>query len=59
MSEFNQLVKIINDSEENYQLIEISRYVENKYKGDKSKLRKLIRDKFRPNLDNYPHKPIN
>jgi len=59
MSEFNQLVKIINDSEEDYQLIEISRYVENKYKGDKSKLRKLIRDKFRPNLDNYPHKPIN
>jgi hypothetical protein len=59
MSEFNQLVKIINDSEEDYQLIEISRYVENKYEGDKSKLRKLIRDKFRPNLDNYPHKPIN
>ena len=31
MSEFNKLVKLINDSEEDYQLIEISRYVENKY----------------------------
>jgi inorganic pyrophosphatase len=59
MSEFNKLVKLINDSEEDYQLIEISRYVERKYEGDKEELRKLINDKFRPNLDNYPHKPIN
>jgi inorganic pyrophosphatase len=57
MSEFNKLVKLINESEEDYQLIEISRYVENKYEGDKTELRRLIRDKFRPNLDNYPHKP--
>jgi inorganic pyrophosphatase len=59
MSEFNKLVKLINESEEDYQLIEISRYVENKYEGDKTELRRLIRDKFRPNLDNYPHKLIN
>jgi hypothetical protein len=59
MSEFNKLVKLINDSEEDYQLIEISRYVENKYEGDKTELRKLINAKFRPNLDNYPHKLIN
>jgi hypothetical protein len=59
MNEFNKLVKLINDSEEDYQLIEISRYVENKYEGDKTELRKLINAKFRPNLDNYPHKPIN
>jgi hypothetical protein len=59
MSEFNKLVKLINDSEEDYQLIEISRYVENKYEGDKTELRRLIMDKFRPNLDNYPHKLIN
>jgi len=59
MSEFNKLVKLINDSEEDYQLIEISRYVERKYEGDKTELRRLINDKFRPNLDNYPHKLIN
>ena len=57
MSEFNKLVKLINDSEEDYQLIEISRYVERKYEGDKTELRKLINDKFRPNLDDYPYKP--
>ena len=46
MSEFNKLVKLINDSEEDYQLIEISRYVERKYEGDKTELRRLINDKF-------------
>jgi hypothetical protein len=59
MSEYNKLVKLINDSEENYQLIEISRYVERKYEGDKTELRRLINDKFRPNLDDYLYKPIN
>jgi len=59
MSEFNKLVNRINDSEGNDELIEITRYVEREYEGDKTELRRLIRDKFRPNLDNYPHKPIN
>lgn len=59
MNEFNKLVKLINDSEDDYQLIEISRYVERKYEGDKTELRRLISAKFRPNLDDYPHKPIN
>jgi len=59
MSEFNKLVNRINDSEGNDELIEITRYVERDYTGDKTELRKLINDKFRPNLDNYPHKPIN
>lgn len=59
MNEFNKLVKMINDSEDDYQLIEISRYVERKYEGDKTELRRLINVKFRPNLDDYPHKPIN
>ena len=59
MSEFNKLVKRINDSEGNDELIEITRYVEREYTGDKTELRKLIKDKFRPNLDDYPHKPIN
>lgn len=59
MSEFNKLVNRINDSKGNDELIEITRYVEREYTGDKTELRKLINDKFRPNLDNYPHKPIN
>jgi len=59
MSEFNKLVNRINDSEGNDELIKITRYVEREYTGDKTELRKLINDKFRPNLDNYPHKPIN
>ena len=57
MSEFNKLVKRINDSEGNDELIEITRYVEREYTGDKTELRKLIRDKFKPNLDDYPYKP--
>ena len=42
MSEYNKLVKLINDSEEDYQLIEISRYVERKYQGDKLELRRNV-----------------
>jgi hypothetical protein len=57
MNEFNKLVKRINDSEGNDELIEITRYVERKYEGDKTELRRLINDKFRPNLDDYPYKP--
>lgn len=54
MNEFNKLVKRINDSEGNDELIEITRYVEREYTGDKTELRKLIKDKFKPNLDDYP-----